>query len=115
MAETKPATKIDDTYVVITLMVAAQVLNESLDELQGTPFYKQALKQSANRFQTILEKDCNRTIQELYATDDHTMMALQEGIYEIARKLATVHPTTIQAVRDCIAQIPDPHEKTIDQ
>jgi len=97
--------KIEATLTVITAMVAAQVLHETLDELRGTSFYKQKLKQVTNQFQQELSKQCDRTIQELYATDDHTMMCLQEGIHEIAQKLATIHPTKIQEVRDCIKNI----------
>jgi len=97
--------KTEATLIVITAMVAAQVLHETLDELRETSFYKHRLKNLTNQFQQELTKECNRTIQELYKTDDHTMMCLQECIHEIAQKLATIHPTKLEDVRDCIRNI----------
>lgn len=97
--------KQEESLTVITAMVAAQVLHETLDELQGTSFYKHKLKQISKQFEEELSKQCNRTISELYNTDEETMQLLTQEIHEIAKKLATIHPVKIQEIRACLKQI----------
>jgi len=94
--------KPDDVLIVVTAMVAAQVLHETLDELQHTSYYKHKLKQVTKQFQTEITNSCDKTINAMYAADEGSMSDLQEGIHEIAKKLATLNPTLIAELRERI-------------
>jgi hypothetical protein len=91
-----------DELTVVTAMVAAQILHEVLDELKDTPYYKQKLKQVTNQFQIEITKTCDKTISAMYNADETAMVNLQEGIHEIAQKLATLDPALICELRERI-------------
>ena len=98
-------TKPDETRIIVTAMISAQVLHETLDELRDTPYYKQKLKYVTNHFQVEITKTCNTTIDNMYKADEATMNILQEGIHEIAAKLATLDPDRMSELRECIKNI----------
>lgn len=94
--------KPNDTLIVVTAMVAAQVLHETLDELRDTPYHKQKLKQITNQFQTEITRSCDKTINAMYTADEDAMNNLQEGIHEIAQKIATLDPAVFKELRERI-------------
>jgi len=97
--------KIETSLIVITSMLAAQILHETLDELRETSFYKHKLKQITVQFQKELTNKCDETIRELYNTDDETVLLLEKSIYEIASKIATMHPAQLVKLAEQIKEL----------
>lgn len=92
---------------VITASVAAQVLHECLDDVEGTAFYKQSLKQATKRMQKELTKVCDPQINQLWVVNEKAMLAMQEGIMQISKIIAEGHPVKIAAMGDFLKNNPD--------
>jgi hypothetical protein len=99
------AAKLTNELIVVTAMVAAQVLHCTLDELEGTPYYKRKLKVATKVFQKELTKECDDTIAAMYAADEKSMVHLEEDISIIAGALATMDPKKILQITDFIKTI----------
>lgn len=85
----------DKTQTLITLLCSSQVLHESLDELQDTPFYRQSLKSAAKRLERELTKHCDPVINKAFPTDPEAFNAIMDGITEVSKILATMSPDKI--------------------
>jgi len=97
--------KLTDELIIVTAMVAAQVLHHTLDELEYTPYYKRKLKNITKQFQTELTKECDATITAMYEADERAMVNLQDDITLIASALATMDPKKILSIREFITSI----------
>jgi len=97
--------KLTNELIVVTAMVAAQVLHYTLDELEDTPYYKHKLKQATKIFQKEITKECDDVITAMYQADENTMNNLEEDINIIAGALATMDPRQILQITDFIKTI----------
>ncbi len=89
-------------HIVIIMMATAQVLHETLDELEDTPYYRMSLKQVAKRFQEELGKACDKDIKKLWDIDDETMMEIQKAILLIAEQIANSNPAELVVVGEAL-------------
>jgi len=87
---------------VINALAAAQILHECLDELEDTPYYRQALKVTTKRMQTELSKTLDNHINHLWEIDEGTMVLVQEGMEAITKELATMDPARIAKLGDML-------------
>ena len=88
--------------MVVTAMVSAQILHYVLDELEGTSYYKQNLKQVTKRFQETLTRDCDDVIRAMYDADEVAMNNLQDDIQLVAKSIATMDPKDMLQVKEFI-------------
>ena len=84
-----------DTEKLVTLLCSAQVLHETLDELQGTSFYKRSLKNAAVRFEKELTKHCDPAINQAFPNDPEAFNAIMDGITAVSKELAKLEPDRI--------------------
>ena len=80
---------------VVTALAAAQVLHETMDDLEYTPFYKHSLKQQTKRFEKEITKLLDNEITKMYQIDEKVMRLIQDGIEEVAKELAQMDPARI--------------------
>jgi len=85
----------DTTLTIVTALAAAQILHESLDDLQEYPIYRHSLKKAAKHFEREITVACDKEIGKLWANDEKTIMIIQKGIQGICKELATLDPTRI--------------------
>jgi hypothetical protein len=90
------------SLIVITSLCAAQVLHETLDDLEETQYYRQSLKIATKKLQIELTKVCDQNIDKLYGIDDETMRVIQDGITEVSKQLATMNPARIAVLGDLL-------------
>lgn len=87
----------DAKLIMVVSLTAAQVLHETLDELQYTSYYRQQLKNTCIAFERELTKTCDHHIEDLYGDFDKAR-AVHEGIEQIATTMATMKPSEIVAL-----------------
>jgi len=80
---------------MLTCLAAAQVLHETLDDLEHTQFYRHSLKSAAKKFELEISKTCDKYIDDLFKVDEETMQQIQEGITEICKEMASMDPGRI--------------------
>jgi hypothetical protein len=81
--------------IMVVSLLSAQVLHETLDELEYTDYYRHSLKQATNRFQKELTAVCDPHIEVLYKDNEKAARQVQDGIERIARAIATMKPSEI--------------------
>lgn len=87
---------------IIVASVAAQVLHEALDDLENTSYYKQTLKSATKTLQRELTKTCDQQTEALFGADDKSMLAMQDGVIEVAKQLLKANPVNIAAMGDML-------------
>ena len=92
---------------LVTLLCATQVLHETLDELQGTSFYKHKLKQVAVRFEKELTKHCDPVINVSFPEDPEAFNAIMDGISQVSKELAKLSPDRIAYLLQIIKESKD--------
>lgn len=81
---------------LLLCLTAAQVMQEALDDLKETDFYKHTLKNATVRFQKEIEKTCNDQINNLFNLNEDMMRQLQNGIEQIAKQIVeSNNPTAL--------------------
>lgn len=83
------------SLIAITCLASAQVLLETMDELQDTPFYRQSLKQTVKRLDKEIIDLLDNDISKLYQIDEEVMRAIQNGIEAISKQMASMDPARI--------------------
>ncbi len=81
--------------ILVTLLCASQVLHETLDELEDTPFYQKSFKQAARKFKKELTKVCDPVINQAFPEDPEVFNAVMEGITDVSKILAKMDPDKI--------------------
>ena len=61
---------------VVKLVVLAQLLNEAIDEVQGTQYYAREVKRDLKKLESSIKKNYEPTISMLYEVDDIAMIGL---------------------------------------
>jgi ribosomal protein S20 len=93
------------SLILITALVASQILHESLDDLQNTNFYKTSLKNSCKRFETQISKVCDNYINTIWEKDEEISRMVEEGILEISKKLSSLEPDKIAYIGELIKAV----------
>lgn len=75
--------------------MTAQVLHETLDELEYTDYYRHSLKQATVRFQKELTATCDKQIDALWRGDEENCRKVQTGIERIAAAVASMKPSEL--------------------
>ena len=91
--------------IVVTSMIAAQVLHQTLDDLEHTPYYKHKLKQVTKSFQNEITKECDSVIKRMYDADEKSVNNLQDEIYFISTSLTKVRPKDMILIRAFIENL----------
>ena len=81
--------------VIVTCLLASQIMNETLDDLKETSFYKAKLKESTKQFIIQITNTCNKHIDEIWGYDDLAARQAQEAIMNIAKRLAKMKSSEI--------------------
>lgn len=89
---------------ILLLICAIQVLHETLDELEGTSFYKQSFKQAVKRFESELTRVGDPMIKKVLQQDEDVFNLIMEGISSVSKELATLDPAVIAKVALLIEQ-----------
>lgn len=74
---------------VVKLMLTLNITLYSIDEFQGTPFYRQELKRRINVAKESIELQANDLIKTMFNADEATIqakLAEYEGIAELIAK-----------------------------
>jgi hypothetical protein len=91
--------------------ILSQSLIEAIDELKGTPFYKQRIKSMANTLQQAMIADINNTITDLYGRDEELMMHMSQSIDAITESLVKDSPAVIASYPIMIQNIRDKYNE----
>ena len=73
---------------VVKLMLTFNITLYSIDEFQGTPFYRQELKKRINTAKDSLELQANDLIKTMFGADEDTIQAKLEEYEKIAERIA---------------------------
>jgi hypothetical protein len=73
---------------VVKLMLTFNITLYSIDEFQGTPFYRQELKKRINTAKDSLELQANDLIKTMFGADEDTIQAKLEEYERIAERIA---------------------------
>jgi len=92
----------DVRLMTITALTAAQVLNETLDDLKETSFYKSKLKTAGNQFSIQLTNTCNKHIDDIWGVDERSARQLMDGIMEISKAIAKMKPSQLAVFGDLL-------------
>lgn len=101
--------------IILTLLCAAQVVHEKMDDLQHLKFYKHSLKQAAKRFEEELTKTCDPIIAEIFHNDEEMFNTIMRGIELVGRQLATLDPVVIGRVALLIDEQNQKHKNELEQ
>lgn len=87
---------------VITILAAAQVLHEAMDDLQETPYYRQDVKVATKRLEEKLTKVLDNNITKMWQIDEEVMRMVQDGITEVTKELSTMDPVRIASLGELL-------------
>ena len=93
--------------VYVTCLLSAQIINECMDELKETDAYKGKLKVASKQFSIQIAQSFIKKIDDLFDAGDMTSMAIQEGIEECAKMIATLSPDKIAEIKEIIKDLKD--------
>lgn len=81
-------------YIIIYLhvLLATNFLLTCMEEMEGTPVFRQKLKQSANRFKEELMKATEADTNQVWGCDDEAMYNLMEHQENLLKEIANMRP-----------------------
>lgn len=94
MAEVQEVDKIE--HSVIKLLVLTQLVNETMDDVKGTQYYKSKVKEDIDRLEKRIKQVLEGHINYLYGADSDAMQELGSSITNVVNKLSTLDVWTIK-------------------
>jgi DNA-binding FadR family transcriptional regulator len=88
--------------IIVTSLTAAQVLHDTLDELEDTSYYRQSLKSATKRLQNELTKTCDQHIDTIWKGDEQTARQVMDGIIEISKAIVKMKPSQLAVFGDLL-------------
>lgn len=73
---------------IVKLMLTFNITLYSIDEFQGTPFYRQELKKRINTAKDSLELQANDLIKTMFGADEATIQAKLGEYEKVAERIA---------------------------
>jgi hypothetical protein len=89
---------------VVKLMLTFNITLYSIDEFQGTPFYRQELKKRINTAKESIELQANDLIKTMFGADENTIQAKLSEYERIAELLAKADFDDLTAIGQGLEQ-----------
>ncbi len=92
-----------ETISLVTMLMAAQVVKNALEDLRKTSYYRKKLKIAIDQCLIALHNECNKDINSLWKTDEILSMNLMQGIQDIGKSIAkSKDPSIIYNIRQLL-------------
>jgi hypothetical protein len=86
-------------------IVLMQSLAESMDDLKGTPVYRQAIKNQCQSLSFNLMSILNHFIGVFYNENEEDMLLISRGIDKVTSCLSTWHPSQYMVLEEVLNDI----------
>lgn len=83
---------------IVKLMLTFNITLYSIDEFQGTPFYRQELKKRINTAKDSLELQANDLIKTMFGADEATIQAKLGEYEKVAERIAKADFDDLSAI-----------------
>ena len=86
-------------------IILMQSLAESMDDLEGTPVYRQAIKNRCKALSKDLMLFLNHFIETYYNENEDDMLLISRGIDKVTGCLSTWHPSQLMVLEQVLNEI----------
>ena len=114
MSKTLREIKTTPEYIYLTTLLTSYLLMQCLDNLKGTPYYKQQLKLKTNTLYRELEDVMKRDMPEIFGVQDENLYLLMDYVKEGIQDMAIVRPEEIGIRNEIMAMFRETPEKVLD-